>query len=113
MGHHIDVDDYLSSLPEPTRAIGTELREMLDIALPLGAGVLWHGHPVWMSGKAPLAGFKAYAAHVTLMIWNGSGITDRTGRLVHGRHMSTVRIRATSDIDHGLFTGWLLSTRSA
>jgi hypothetical protein len=113
MGQHIDIDHYLASLPEPSRGIGTELRPILDAALPASNAVIWHGQPVWMRDKKPLAGFKAYTAYVTLMIWNGRDIADPTGRLTPGRHMSTVKIRAIPDIDRDAINSWLRSAHPA
>jgi hypothetical protein len=37
---------------------------------------LWHGHPVWMNGSDPIAGFKAFPRWVTLLLWHPSKISD-------------------------------------
>jgi hypothetical protein len=75
--------------------------------------VLWYGHPVWKTAKTPVAGFKAYAASVTLMIWNGGQIIDDTGRLTPGRHLSTVKIHSTTEIDRATVSGWLKSAQAS
>lgn len=107
MPKHLDIDGYLDSLADPVRALGDELRTLLDDALPGATGVVWHGHPVWMDGKVPLAGFNAYSAYVTFMIWNANQIADPTGRLQFGKHMATVKVRAASEIDPEMFRSWL------
>ena len=113
MAKHTDIDDYLGSVTEATRGIGSELRAVLDDALPKADGTIWHGHPVWMSGKAPLAGFKAYSTHVTFMIWHGKPISEPTGRLQSGTHMATVKIRSAAEIDRRAFRSWLLAAHAA
>jgi hypothetical protein len=113
MPKHLDIDDYLDSLAEPARGIGAQLRSLVDAALPDADAKLWHGHPVWMAGMKPLAGFKAYTAHVTFMIWNGSPIADDSARLEQGPHMATVKVRAAADIDRTTFAGWIRAAHAA
>ncbi len=113
MAKPLDIDDYLGSLGSPTGDISAELRTLIDEALGEAGATIWHGHPVWMSGKRPLAGFKAYATHVTFMIWHGNPISDATGRLQSGAHMATVKLRSTSDIDRRAFRGWLETAHAA
>jgi hypothetical protein len=113
MPKHADIDEYIESLEGPGHDIGHELRAILDDALGNAARTLWHGHPVWMSGKKPLAGFKAYASHVTFMIWHGNPISDATGRLQSNAHMATVKLGSTSDIDRRTFRRWLRTAHAA
>ena len=113
MAEHTDIEGYLASLPEPLRDTASELRSVIDGALAGGEGRIWHGHPVWMSGKAPLAGFKAYTAHVTFMIWHGDPITDPTGRLQVGARMATVKLASPADIDRTAFARWLGAAHAA
>jgi len=113
MSKHVDIDEYLDSLEGQARDIGRELRAILDDALRNASGTLWHGHPVWMSGKKPLAGFKAYASYVTFMIWHGNPISDATGRLQSTSHMATVKLASTADIDRRTFRRWLRTAHAA
>lgn len=113
MPKHADIDEYLESLENPSRDIGDELRTILDDVLGNATGTLWHGHPVWLSGKKPLAGFKAYASSVTFMIWHGNPISDATGRLRSNAHMATVKLASTSDIDRRTFQRWLRTAHAA
>jgi hypothetical protein len=107
------IDTYISALEPPMRDIATRLRSLLDAGLGHAGATIWHGHPVWMAGKAPLAGFKAYAKHVTLMIWHGHGIDDPTGRLTTNAHMGTLKLASPADLDADAVSGWLSSAHQA
>ncbi len=113
MPTHSDIDGYLAALAPATRRIGEELRATIDRSLPSATGTIWHGQPVWMSAKQPLAGFKAYTGYVTFMIWNGNPIPDATGRLQPGSRMATLKLHAPSDIDRTAFTAWLQAAHGA
>ncbi len=113
MARHSNINRYLADLPPATRRIGKELRAVIDSALPDATASIWHGQPVWMRDKSPLAGFKAYSTYVTFMIWNGKSISDSTGRLQPGSRVATVKLHAPSDIDHEAFTGWLKAAHDA
>ena len=73
------VTTYVSGLAEPLRDVATRLVELLDAGLDGRDGVMWHGHPVWMDGKTPVAGFKAFPKYVTVLLWQGQRIDDPTG----------------------------------
>ncbi|CAN5387617.1 MAG: hypothetical protein JWP10_1483 [Nocardioidaceae bacterium] len=102
------IDEYLETMPDGFAEIGAQLRGLLDAELPAASGQLWHGHPVWMEGKTPVAGFKAYANWVTFMLWDGQKINDFSGRLQpNSRDMASVKLTGLDDIDVPLFTEWL------
>jgi hypothetical protein len=101
------IDEYLDGVPAPLRPVGDQLRALLDAGLARATGQVWHGHPVWMVGKTPVAGFKAYSSYVTLMIWPGARVDDPSGRLeVGSRDMASVKLRSADEIDPELFAGW-------
>ena len=97
------VDEYLESLAEPLRQIGTQLRPLVDAAFPDASGVMWHGHPVWMVGKHPVAGFKAYTSYVTYMIWRGQEHSD----VAVPRDMVSSKLATIADIDALQAADWL------
>ncbi|MER8183802.1 DUF1801 domain-containing protein [Kitasatospora sp. NPDC094015] len=108
--------DYLAALPEAQRELADRLLPLVEAALP-GAGVLWHGHPVWSlgatPGQAPVCYLKAYAGHLTFGFWRGQEIPDPSGRLTPGtRAMAAVKLRTATDLDPRLFTTWLESARA-
>ncbi len=107
------VDEYLDALPDDLANIGKTLREQLDAALPRSDGQMWHGHPVWLSAKTPVAGFKAYPAYVTLLLWRGQEIVDPSGRLeaAGSGTMSSVKLHSDSDLDLPLQADWLRQVR--
>ncbi|KQW06175.1 hypothetical protein ASC66_06485 [Leifsonia sp. Root4] len=101
------LDEFIAELDAPAREIAESLRAIIDDAVPGATGQVWHGHPVWLDGKNPIAGFKPYPRWTTFMIWNGSPITDASGRLESGARMSTLKLSGTDDIDAALFADWL------
>ena len=109
MAKILTIDEYNSTLPEGLAPIGEQLTRLLDEALPEADGLIWHGHPVWMSGRSPVAAFKAHGSHVTFMLWAGQSITDRSGRLEASGSatMTNLKLRTTDDIDEPLFINWL------
>lgn len=50
------VTTYVAGLAPPLREVAERLVEVLDAGLEGRDGVMWHGHPVWMDGKTPVAG---------------------------------------------------------
>jgi hypothetical protein len=100
------VDDYIDALPEPLRGAAERAREVIDGEL--GDGVIWHGQPVWMITKTPVALLKAYTTYVTFGLFQGQLVADPSGRLAPAaRQMATVRLRAAADVDAALFACWL------
>lgn len=75
------VDIYLAGLPIEQASLATILRARLTAGLPSAKEQLWHGHPVWMNGNDPIAGFKAFPRWVTLLLWHPTEISDRSGLL--------------------------------
>lgn len=109
MARILTVAEYVESMSPDLRTVGTKLTAVLDNGLSKATGTIWHGHPVWMTGKTPLAGFKAHATHVTFMLWSGQLITDRSGRLqASGRSgMASLKLEAGDKIDENVFVNWL------
>lgn len=109
MAKILTIDDYNATLSDDLTPIGEQLTRIIDEALPEAEGVIWHGHPVWMSGKTPIAAYKAHATHVTFMIWTGQLLTDRSGRLqaAGSSTMANLKVRTADDIDETLFANWL------
>lgn len=103
------IEDYVASVSADLIPLGEQLTTLLDEALPAAEGVIWHGHPVWMLGRSPVAAYKAYASHLTFMIWNGQLLTDRSGRLeaAGSSAMANLKLHTVDDIDTDLFINWL------
>jgi hypothetical protein len=101
------IDAYTAALPAPLREIATALRGLIDGEL--GPGTVWHGHPIWKNGMAPVAGFKAYSAYVTFMIWHAESLTG----LSHAANgIGSIKIRTADEIDHAAITAWLRAVRT-
>lgn len=103
MAKIVTIGDYLETLSAPLREIGTQLRALMDAEFPGAEGKVWHGHPVWMSGKNPVAGFKAYTSYVTYMIWRGQ---EHSESLVP-RDMASAKLHSVADIDALPAADWL------
>lgn len=100
------VDDYIAGLEEPLSSVARTLRDHLDANLAGTEGHIWHGHPVWMAGKNPVAGFKAYPKHVTLMLWRGQDITEDLAPAGSDR-MATLKITNPAELHGPTLRQWL------
>lgn len=108
MGKIESVEEYMQSVPANLIDVARELRPLISAGLPTTNETLWHGQPVWMSGKTPVAMLKAYTSYVTFALFQGQTIDDASGRLEAGsQKMASVKLREVSDIDRVLFSGWL------
>ncbi len=101
------VEDYICSIDDALRDIAVHLRSVLDNSLVGARGELWQGHPVWLNGKDPVAGFKADSSCVTFMIWDAESVEDTSGRLETGSRLATVQLTSPAEVDRRLFTDWL------
>lgn len=104
------IDEYIAALEEPLASIAKSLRSSLDKGLPELTAAVWHGHPVWMRDRTPIAGFKAYPRYVTVMLWRGGEIVDPTGQLMPAGtgQMTAIRYRSVGEIDHTQVVSWLM-----
>ncbi|MFC4224220.1 DUF1801 domain-containing protein [Lysinibacter cavernae] len=107
-----NLDEFIVGLDSPQREISERLRGLLDAALDSAVGQVWHGHPVWLDGKTPVAGFKPYPKYVTFMIWNASPITDSSDTLVAGPRMATIKYASADEIDDARVSDWLRQSQS-
>jgi len=103
MGKIVTIDEYIDTLSAPLRETATRMRPLLDEAFPNATGKMWHGHPVWMRGKHPVAGFKAYIGSVTYMIWRGQEQSDEAVP----RDMVSAKLHTIDDIGPLRASNWL------
>lgn len=103
------IDEYIAGLPADQADIAEALRARLDAGLPGAEGRVWHGHPVWMRGDDPVAGFKAFPRWVTLLLWHGAEVTRSTDALTASADGArwSLKIAAPSDLDGAAVDGWL------
>ena len=103
------IDEYIAGLPADQVAIATTLRARLDAGLPGAEGRVWHGHPVWMRGDDPVAGFKAFPRWVTLLLWHGTEVTASTDALTASGDGSrwSLKIASPADLDEAAVDGWI------
>lgn len=103
------IDAYLQELPANQQAVAASLTGLLSSHLPDATGQLWHGHPVWLRGKKPIAGFKAFPKYVTLMFWQGQQLQDSSGRLAAtgSAQMASLKIASDDQIDDELIVDWI------
>lgn len=103
------VDEYLASLPAEQAGIAATLREHLTAGLPGTQEQMWHGHPVWMAGKDPIAGFKAFPGWITLLFWHPTEISDPTGLTPSGGTgaLLTLKLTAAEGLDVAQLDRWV------
>ena len=100
------VDDYIEGLDEPLASVARTIRDHLDANLAGTQGHIWHGHPVWLAGKTPVAGFKAYPKHVTFMLWRGQDISESLTPTGSDR-MATLKISNPAELHGPTLRNWL------
>lgn len=103
------VNEYVQGLEGEAHVVSAKLAKLLFEGLPALSGQIWHGHPVWLDGKQPVAGFKAFPKYVTFMLWQGQDLEDASGRLSASgsARMATVKVASTTDLDDQLFAAWI------
>lgn len=89
------VEEYIAGLDAAFREIAAELTARLGAALPDASAQVWHGHPVWLDGKNPVAGFKAHPRWVTVMVL---GQVDPGSGLEQGPRMGTAKLSSMDDL---------------
>ena len=107
------IDEYIAGLDAPNDVIAEALRAHLDSGLPEADSKVWHGHPVWMIGNDPVAGFKAFPNYVTFMLWRGQSVNDDTETLKPSgsADMATLKIADTDGFDGAALDDWLRQAR--
>ncbi|MBO9555908.1 DUF1801 domain-containing protein [Cellulomonas sp.] len=105
----MDIDEYVAALPADQAAVATALRARLDAGLPGTEARMWHGHPVWLRGGDPVAGFKAFPRWVTLLLWHGADVTESTDSLTASADGTrwSLKIGGPDDLDEAAVDGWL------
>lgn len=103
------IDEYIETLAEPLREIATQLRALMDKEFPKTTGKVWHGHPVWMDRKNPVAGFKDHTSYVTYMIWRGQEHSEAAVP----RGMASRKISSVADIEDVQAADWLRESGEA
>jgi hypothetical protein len=103
------IDEYIAGLDETLGSIAATLRAHLDTGLPQATGQMWHGHPVWLDGKTPIAGFKAYPNYVTFLLWRGQSIDDESGTLAPSGsgEMGSLKIASENGFSGERLDDWL------
>ncbi|MFB2555243.1 DUF1801 domain-containing protein [Herbiconiux liangxiaofengii] len=106
------VGEYVAAQPENLRSICEALTAVLDENLERAQATVWHGHPVWMIGSTPVAGFKAASKWVTVMLWRGQDI-DAPGLTPTGSsRMGSLKVSALGELDPEALGAWLRAAES-
>ena len=101
------IDDYAAAQSEAVRPVCASLASVFDANLERAEGTVWHGHPVWMIGRTPVAGFKAASKAVNVMLWRGQDI-DAAGLTPSGSsRMANVKIATPEQVDADQLGTWL------
>jgi hypothetical protein len=103
------IDEYVAGLPADQAETASTLRTRLDAGLPDTEARMWHGHPVWLRGNDPVAGFKAFPRWVTLLLWHGTEVTESTETLTASGDGSrwSLKLATPADLDEAAVDGWL------
>jgi hypothetical protein len=108
------ITEYNAALAGPLQDVAERLTALIDAGTTAGErsleGKLWQAQPVWMQGRTPVIGFKAFPRWVTLMIWNRDGspaVSDASGTLEAGPRMATRKFASAADLDNDLIASWV------
>jgi hypothetical protein len=104
------ISEYIAAIDGDLQVVAERLMELIDGRAAGLEGKLWQAQPVWMHGKTPVVGFKAFPRWVTLMIWNrdgGPAVEDASGSLEVGPRMATRKFSSVAEIDDELVSGWV------
>ncbi len=66
-----DIRDFNKKLGSEELAIANALCELIEKNLPLAAGKVWHGHPVWFIGGNPIVGYSLKKSGIEMLFWSG------------------------------------------
>jgi hypothetical protein len=98
----------METIPAELKPIGSRLKPLIDAGLPKAACTIWHGQPVWMIEKKPVAMLKAYPKYITFALFSGQNVSDASGRLEAGaQKMASVKLKEPGEIDAPVFAEWL------
>jgi hypothetical protein len=88
--------------------VAERLAERLERGLPDAEGRIWHGHPVWMDGANPVAGYKAFPKWVTVLFWKGQLFTGSAGLTPSGSgQLASVKVTALAELDTLPLDDWV------
>ncbi len=84
------VSAWVESLSGTTRPLVERLLQIIRRTAPhLEETIRW-GSPAW-KGRGLVCGIGAFKNHVTLVLWRGAEVGDRSGMLIHGQGRSPMR----------------------
>ena len=107
------VDEYIAAIPEPLRAVATNVRRVVDANLSGAESAIRWAHPTWSFGKTPVCYVKAASKHITFGFWHGALSNDPSGRLeTSGEVMAHAKLRTEQDVDQAVFADWLEQARA-
>ena len=99
------IHDYNDGLDDALGTVAETLQQHIEDGLDV-EGRVWQGHPVWLRGKEPILGYKAFPRWVTFMIWNPA-VSDPSGTLTEGPRMSTIKYETADQIDPNALDTWI------
>lgn len=76
-----EIDAYLAALAEPHRSTLTELRRRILVVLPDASEGIGYGAPVFRIGGVAIAGFAAFAKHLSYLPHSGTVVAALGDRL--------------------------------
>lgn len=112
IGKPTTITEYNAAIAGLLHEVADRLTALIDTGTAGGTleGKLYQAQPVWMEGKTPVIGFKAFPRWVTLMIWNRDGVlavADESGTLDAGPRMATRKFASVVELDDDLIAGWI------
>jgi hypothetical protein len=106
------ISEYNAAIDGDMQEVAERLTDLIETNVVGLEGRLWQAQPVWLDGKTPVVGFKAFPRWVTLMIWNrppdgAPAVADDSGTLESGPRMATRKFSRPDEIDEVLVAAWV------
>lgn len=104
------ISEYNAAIAGDLQEVAERLTDLIETNVVGLEGTLWQAQPVWLAGRTPVIGFKAFPRWVTLMFWNRDGapaVDDPSGTLEAGPRMGTRKFTSLDEIDEALVASWV------
>ena len=102
-------NEWFESLADEIAPLAAELRALILATVPDTTEVIKWGTPVYEKEGVSICSLRAASEHVALQFGAIGTTLDDPDKLLEGtgKKMRHVKVRTSSDIKKGLFTGWI------
>ncbi len=107
MNNGEDIRDFNQKLGSEELAIANSLCELIEKHLPLAAGRVWHGHPVWFIGGNPIVGYSLKKSGIEMLFWSGQSFKASGLRALGKFKAAALSVPTLSDLNAKVIGAYL------